>query len=90
MGDWTRSAKAGNSGRVLLSLTQSRNPIVSVSVIVDGLEQSALTGSDLRSTAGMYFTVPQAIGAHQVSVDASDAGGCHDPATRPMTLVVVE
>lgn len=89
MGDWTRTARAGDSGRVLTSLTQSRNPIVRMTVSVDGVVKGVLAGDDLRPAAGMYFTVPPGIGPHTVSVDATDAGACRDATNRPMTLMVV-
>lgn len=88
VGDWTRNAKPGNSGRVLASLTQSQRPVVRIGVSLNGTEQGVLTGDDLRLTAGMYFTVPSIAGSYQVTVSARDAVGCEDGASRPMTLIV--
>lgn len=88
VGDWTRTAKPLNSGRVLTALTQSARPIVRLALSLNGVEQGVLTGTDLRPTAGMYFSVPETPGTYQVTVSARDAQGCEDGVSRPMTLVV--
>lgn len=88
VGDWTREARPGNSGRVLASLTQSGRPVTRLAVSLNGIEQGVLVGEDLRASAGMYFTVPSQPGRYSVAVSARDANGCEDGVSRPMTLVV--
>lgn len=88
VGDWTRTAGPGNSARVLYSLTNSRDPIVSVIIRLNGIEQGRLEGVDLRRAAGSYFTLPAFRGSYQLSVSALTVAGCEDGASRPMTITV--
>lgn len=59
-----------------------------VIVKFNNVEQDRLTGSDLRKVAGSYFNVGATRGSYALSVEARDAEGCTDGATRPMTVVV--
>jgi hypothetical protein len=95
VGDWTRAANAGDSGRVLLTLGRSKQPVTEVWTFLDGAPVPSTTANpnpkkadDLRGIAGVYFVVPAGAGAHKVSVSAKTAAGCEDGASRPMTLVV--
>jgi hypothetical protein len=66
----------------------SRNPVTEVIVKFNNVEQDRLTGSDLRKVAGSYFAVGATRGSFSLTVEARDAGGCSDGATRPMTVNV--
>ncbi len=89
VGDWTRTGRPGDSGRVFWSLTQSRNPVVRVAVSVDGVEVPPVpTGNDLRQFIGSYFRMPAALGEHKIAVIARDNNGCEDGSSRPMTVTV--
>lgn len=88
VGDWTRTLKPGNSGRVLLSTTQSTSRVTSIVVRLNGVQAGELAGVDLRPAAGVYFRAPLGPGAYRLSVSAVEASGCEDGAARPMTLTV--
>ena len=88
VGDWTRTVPPTGNGRVQYTLMQSRNAVTTVIVMFNGVEQDRLTGTDLRKVAGSYFNVGTVRGSYQLSVEARDATGCSDGATRPMTVTV--
>lgn len=76
------------NGRVLYSMLNSRNPVVTVIVRFNGVERDRLTGADLRKVGGSYFSVGLARGEFALSVEAQDANGCSAGADRPMTVRV--
>lgn len=59
-----------------------------VIVKFNNVETDRLTGSDLRKVSGSYFNVGPTRGSFALSVEARDAQGCSDGATRPMTVNV--
>ena len=70
------------------SLLSSRSPVVELVVKFNGVERDRLTGSDLRKVAGSYFSVGSVRGSYALTVEARDADGCSDGATRAMTVTV--
>jgi len=86
--DWTKVVKAGERGRVLFQLF-SDFPIVKTQVrfgdqVIGELPPPV---SDLRDSAGMYFSVPRA-GVYNLVVYAEDNRGCPGLTTlaRPVTV----
>lgn len=88
MGEWTRTVPVAGNGRVTYSLLSSTSPVTTLIVRFNGQERDRLTGSDLRKVAGSYFSAGLSRGSFALSVEALDAEGCSDGATRPMTVVV--
>lgn len=78
----------GANGRVSFALLNSRNPVTELIVRFNGVEMDRLTGSNLRNVAGSYFAVGGTRGSFALTVEARDAAGCADGATRPMTVNV--
>lgn len=66
----------------------SRVAVTTVIVTLNGVEQERLTGLDLRTVAGSYFSVPPQMGIYQLEVEAVDANGCSDVSDRSMTVTV--
>ena len=88
VGDWTRNVSVNANGRVSYSLLNSRNPVTTLIVRFNGMERDRLTGSDLKKVAGSYFSVGSTRGMFSLTVEAQDAMGCSDGASRPMTVNV--
>ncbi len=90
VGDWTKQAKPGNSARVQFSLTQSRHAVTRTIVRLNGVivDHGDLPHIDARWTSGVYFTLPLVRGDYLLTVEAQDANGCSDGASRPMTIAV--
>lgn len=75
-------------GRVLFSLTESREPVIEVITRLNGVIADRLTGDDLRKVGATYVQLPVLRGNYTVSVEARAANGCSDGESRPMTVTV--
>lgn len=95
VGDWTRTATAGDSAQVFWSLGRSKEPITAITVYIDDVPAPSTadnpnpkTGEDLRGFTGSRFRVPVGSGTHELSLMAQSKSGCKGVADRLMPLVV--
>ena len=88
VGDWARTVSPGAYGWVTYSLLQSRDPVTTLLVRFDGLEQDRLTANDLRRVGASYVSTPIRLGSYALSVEARTAAGCAATIDRPMTVVI--
>lgn len=96
VGSWTPTGFGGDSGRALIALTRSTEPVTEIWTYLDGVATpdtpaipNPTRGPNLRGVPGVYFVLPDAVGTHKLTVVAKAANGCSDGATRPMTVEVL-
>ena len=80
------TGKPGSKMRVNFQ-PASVSPLTEIEVKVNGAVVARITGSDLRDTAGAWFTTPE-LGVHKLTVWAKNAAGCTREVFSPVDLVV--
>lgn len=89
--DWTRSVKIGDRGRVYFQLIGPL-PIIETQIRlgpqVIGGEKGDKVLTDLRDSAGLYFSVPRSVGDLPLTVSAIDNRNCVVTTTTPRTVTV--
>lgn len=85
--EWTTSVPVGDRGRVLL-LLRNEFPIVHLQVKFGPQVIGEQGGTDLRDSAGMYFSVPRIPGIYNLTVFAQDSTGCTEETTLPRTVTI--
>jgi hypothetical protein len=65
----------------------SVSPMTEIEAKVNGAVVARITGTDLRDTAGVWFTTP-ASGSYKLTVWAKNAAGCTREVFSPVDLVV--
>jgi hypothetical protein len=85
--DYTAVVPVGGRGRVLLQLANEL-PIVKVEIRLGAQVIAALSGDELRDTAGMFFSVPRMPGDYPFSVFAQDSAGCSAVTSAARTVTV--
>jgi len=77
----------GDRGRVLL-LLRNEFPIVHLQVKFGTQVIGEQEGTDLRDSAGMYFSVPRIPGIYNLTVFAQDSTGCTEETTLPRMVTI--
>ncbi len=72
----TGSGGALSRARLDFQLASPNSPITRAAITTTGGELAGMTGTDLSALAGLWFTVPAALGVYPLSVSASNAYGC--------------
>jgi hypothetical protein len=85
--DWTRSVPVGSRGRVLWQLLNAQ-PVVQLQIKLGTQVIAQIDGTDLRDSAGTYFSVPRTPGTYSFTVFAKDATGCTTETTTVRTFIV--
>lgn len=91
---WTpTTGQPGSQAWVQFQLASPNSPITQIVVKLNGAAVSTTAGASLNRSAGVWFDTPIAPGTYALTVDASNAFGCHGLGTKdarglPMNVVV--
>ena len=80
------SGKPGSRMRVDYQLA-SKSPIVEIGVKLNAVPVAIVSGENLTSSAGTWFTAP-AVGSYKLAVAVRNAFGCTREAVAPFNVVV--
>lgn len=84
---FTDTVKAGLQGQVLFDLINPF-PVTMAQVKLGAQVVSQMTGTDLRASAGIKFSVPRTPGAYPMAVQAMDSANCQGGTSALRTVTV--